>query len=501
MELKVKLIDISTGESPVVLITEKTALAHDLHPGDRVVVAAGGKQVIATVDMTHHLEDDSQAGVFLETARALDVHDGVTVTIAHSEKPDSIRFIKKKMEGEEFTPEEMRAVVEDIVAHRLTHVELTYFVSACSILPLSFTEVVSLTKSMSETGLRLHFDKPLVIDKHCIGGVPGNRTSMITIPIMASLGYTVPKTSSRAITSPAGTADTMEVLAEVNLRPERMKQVVDTVGACLVWGGSVNLAPADDQIIRIERPLSIDVPGLMISSVMAKKLSAGSTHVLIDIPYGPGAKVETLERAEELQKRFQTIGSLLGMKMLVLITDGSQPIGYGVGPVLEAYDVLAVLKNDPTAPQDLREKSLMIAGKLLEFIGHCKKGEGWKVAEAELASGRAYAKFQEIVNAQGRKVVPPLAKYTHDVFAQEAGTVQAIDNLCVAKIARIAGAPVSKGAGLVLYAKMGHVVNSGDKLFTIYADSEEKLSAAVAFAKSGGPYKLGQALKLNPVLS
>jgi thymidine phosphorylase len=345
---------------------------------------------------------------------------------------------------------------------------------------------------MSETGLRLHFDKPLVIDKHCIGGVPNNRTSMITIPIMASLGYTVPKTSSRAITSPAGTADTMEVLTEVNIPVDKMRNVVETVGACLVWGGSVNLAPADDKIIRIERPLSIDVAGLMLSSVMAKKYSVGSTHVVIDIPYGEGAKVPTLEKAEELRKSFQTIGKLLGMKMLVLTTDGSQPIGNGIGPLLECYDVMAILQNEPSAPQDLREKSIMIAGRLLEFIGHCKKGEGAKIAREEIASGRAWRKFNEIIDAQGRKILPPLGKYTHHVFATTDGVVKRIDNIRITKIARIAGAPLSKNAGLLLYCKKDARVKAGDRVYTVYADNEDKLATAVQFIKENGdPYTIG----------
>jgi putative thymidine phosphorylase len=491
MELRVKLLDISTGDAPVVLITRSAALTFDLHTSDRIRITAGNKSVVAVVNTTISSFGlhDSQIGMFLETALALGVTEQRSVMISPVAKPDSIRIVRKKIDGEELSDGEIRSVVQDIVNGDLTQVELTYFVAGCSIYPLSFQEVVSLTHALVDTGSRLSFNKPMVIDKHCIGGVPGNRTSMIVVPIIAALGFTMPKTSSRAITSPAGTADTMEVLAEVDFSIERMEQIVKTIGACLVWGGSVNLAPADDRIIRVERPLSIDVSGLMISSVLAKKASVGSTHVTIDIPYGPGAKVATLEHAQDLRKQFLTIGQLLDMHILVLLTDGSQPIGNGVGPLLEAYDVLAVLHRDESAPQDLREKSLFVAGQILEFIGHCKKGEGYGAAEKVLTDGRALAKFQEIVDAQGRKELPALAKHTYDVFGAS-GVVKSIDNVGITKISRLAGAPISKGAGLLLYAKVGQSVTTKDKICTIYAESEEKLANAVAYLKVANPYKI-----------
>ena len=481
MELSAKIIDVSTGDSPVVLMTRNTAAKHDLHIADRVVLECAGKTVIASVNSTASVIKDDQIGLFTETAFAIGAIEGRSIKITPAPKPECIKFIKKKMEGKELSDEEILTIVKDIVDRKITQIELTYFVAACSMFPLSFREIATLTKSMADTGIKLHFDKKMVIDKHCIGGVPNNRTSMITIPIMASLGYTVPKTSSRAITSPAGTADTMEVLTNVELPADKMTEVVKKVGACLVWGGSVNLAPADDRIIRVERPLSIDAVSLMLASVMAKKYSVGSTHVLIDIPYGPGAKVETLEKAQSLKSQFETIGKLLGMHMLVIVTDGSQPVGNGVGPLLEAYDVFAVLKNDPGAPQDLREKSIMIAGKLLEFIGHCKKGNGERIAEEEIVSGRALTKFNQIIDAQGRKTLPPLGKFKADVTAPRSGMVKAIDNLGVAKIARIAGAPFSQNAGVLLYAKVGHKLEKDDPLLTVYADNEEKLKAAIAY--------------------
>ena len=490
MHLKAKLLDIATESSAVVLMNAKKMRANDLHAGDRVVLALKSKEIVAVINVVQNgfLLHEEQLGLFVETAKALDAKEDDAISISLPKNSDSARLIKKKMRGEYLDEEEMYAIVKDIVIRNLTDVELTYFVAACSMQLLTFKEIVFLTKSMADTGTKIQFNKRLVIDKHCIGGVPGNRTTLITVPIMASLGLTIPKTSSRAITSPAGTADTMEVFANVELSAEKLKHVVEHVGACLVWGGGVNLAPADDRIIRIERPLSIDVTGLMLASVMAKKYSVGSTHVLIDIPYGPGAKVETIERAKKLKRSFLAIGKDLNMKLFVVITDGSQPIGYGIGPLLEAYDVLAVLKNDPSAPQDLREKALILAGDFLEFIGHASKGKGKAMAEEELVSGRAFTKFKEIIDAQGKKEIPPLAKYKHDILAKQSGKVIEIHNTRISKIAHVAGAPASKGAGILLYAKVSTIIAHEDKLCTIYAESEEKLQQAIQYFKTNDPY-------------
>lgn len=494
MKAYAKLIDLSTGDSPAVVMNLDAVRANGLHAGDRILITADAKSVIAALDtMRGRSLEDSQMGLFIETAQALGVHDGATLDVQPAPKPRSIDLIKKKMDNKELSDDEMLCIIKDIVDGRLTQVEVSFFVAAGSINPLSFKEIAALTRATADTGVKLHFDKKIVIDKHCIGGVPNNRTSMITVPIMASLGYTVPKTSSRAITSPAGTADTLEVLTEVNITVERMTEIVNKVGACLTWGGSVKLAPADDRIIRVERPMSIDAQGFMLASIMAKKYAAGSTHVAIDIPYGEGAKVKTLEEARALKSNFETIANMLGMHVLVLTTDGSQTVGNGVGPLLEAYDVMAVLQNDFSAPQDLRAKSIMIAGELLEFIGHCQKGEGRGIAEQQIVSGAAWRKFNEIIDAQGRKQLPPLGRYVHYVTADDAGVVEHIDNFGVTRISRIAGAPANKNAGLLLYAKVGAAVARGEKLFAIFAENEDDLKNAIAFVgQQGNPYRIAR---------
>jgi hypothetical protein len=246
---------------------------------------------------------------------------------------------------------------------------------------------------MIEAGRRLDWQQAVrggpVVDKHCIGGIPGNRTSMLVVPIVTAHGMLCPKTSSRAITSPAGTADTMEVLAEVELPFERLKQIVRSTNGCLAWGGTAGLSPADDILISVERPLGIDSPGQMVASILSKKIAAGSTHLVLDIPVGPTAKVRSMPAAHRLRKLFEFVAGTLNLNLEVMITDGSQPVGNGIGPVLEARDVMRVLHNDPSAPADLREKSLRLAGRVIEFDPDVRGGEGWRIARDVLESGRA----------------------------------------------------------------------------------------------------------------
>ena len=380
--------------------------------------------------------------------------------------------------------------MSDFTHDRLTDVEKTYFVAACFINGLSTEETVDMTRAMVETGKRLKFGK-ITLDKHCIGGVPGNRTTMIVIPIIAAAGFTIPKTSSRAITSPAGTADTMECLAKVEMSEEKIKQVVRKTGACIVHGGSMNLAPADDKIIEIEHPLSIDAEGQLLASVMAKKYSVSTSHVLIDIPMGKKVKVKNWQQAQRLRRLFDLIGRKMGMKVKVIVTDGSQPIGNGIGPLLEATDVLHVLSGSPLAPADLRKKALTLAGLLLEMTGKYKKGQGSTAAKEILDSGKALKKMEQIIMIQGKQKPFKLGNHKYEVKCNHIGRVQEIDNNIIAKIARIAGAPFDKGAGLYLSKKVHEPVKKGEWLYTVYAESKFKLELAKEFLRSNNGYSIG----------
>jgi AMP phosphorylase len=386
------------------------------------------------------------------------------------------------MDGKKLTKKEVKQIVWDVVHNKLSDIELTYFVAAGYFNQLDLEETVWLTKAMAEAGDVLKINRYPIMDKHCVGGVAGNRTTMIVVPILAAAGLTIPKTSSRSITSPAGTADTVEVLTNVSSNIEDMKKIVQDTNGCLIWGGSLNLAPADDKIIRVERPLSIDAKSQLLASVMSKKASVSATHLLIDIPSGKGSKITTSEKADRLKRDFLAISQKLGIKCKVIITDGSQPIGNGIGPALEARDVLYVLRRDSRRPKDLEKKSIKLAGIMLEMGGKSKKGEGVKDATKILESGDAYRKFIDIIIAQGGKKVHPdklkLGKFKFHVRAKKNGKIKHISNRSISKIARLAGAPDDKGAGIYLYKHVGDKVEKGEKIFTIYAHNELELKFA-----------------------
>lgn len=396
--------------------------------------------------------------------------ENIAVRIAHASIPHSIRDVHRKIAGESLSLDNYRGIARDIAANRYSKIEIAAFLVACSELGLERDEVLYLSRAMIETGRRLDWKEPLVVDKHCIGGLPGNRTTMLVVPIVAAHGMLIPKTSSRAITSPAGTADTMEVLAEVELSPDKLHEIVRSQRACLGWGGTAALAPVDDILISVERPLLIDSPGQLVASILSKKVAAGATHLIIDIPIGPTAKIRDRNSGLALRKLFEYVGDQLGLVLEVVFTDGRQPVGRGIGPVLEARDVMQVLKNDPLAPLDLREKALLLAGRILEFDPDVRGGKGYAIARDILDSGRALTKMEAIIDAQGRKSEWfKLGSLRHDVLADRSGELTAIDNLRLAHIARLAGAPMDKGAGVDLHRKLGDHLQAGEVIYSIYA--------------------------------
>jgi thymidine phosphorylase len=271
----------------------------------------------------------------------------------------------------------------------------------------------------------------------------------------------------------------MEVLAQVELSPKRLHAIVRNERGCLAWGGTANLAPVDDILISVERPLSLDSPGQLVASILSKKLAAGATHLLVDIPMGPTAKVRSQSEALRLRKLFEFVGDRVGLHLEVMITDGGEPIGRGIGPVLEARDIMQVLENDPEQPRDLREKALQLASHILEFDPDVRGGHGYVLARDILESGRALAKMRAIIAAQGAaEKVYEVGPLSTEVTADRDGVVVSIDNLRMARIARLAGAPMDKGAGVDLCRKVGDEVRQGDALYAIYADFDSDFDFA-----------------------
>ena len=486
MRLKIKELNYRTEGPLICVLNKKDALNLDIHASDRVVIKGNKKEAIAVADINEgDIIKEGHIGIFYEVGKYLGLEKG-HVEVQLAKKLESLWFIRNKLEGKKLSKEEINEIVKDIVENRLNEGEMTYFVAGCFSHGMNMEETYNLTKAIVENGSKLELRKKIILDKHCSGGVPGNRTTMIIVPIIAAAGFCIPKTSSRAITSAAGTADTMEVLANVSFPIKKIKKIVKKTNCCIIWGGGVDLAAADDRLIKVRRPLSLDPEGLLLASIMAKKNAVGATHVLIDLPIGTGSKFETPGKIKTLKEKFIKLGKMLGMKVLVILTDGRQPIGNGIGPSLEAIDALNILQNK--GPNDLKEKSIYMAGLLLKMAG---VKNGMKKARDILESGLAYEKMKEIIKAQEGNIFRAeqviIGKFHKDVISSKSGIVKEINNKKISKIARIAGAPIDKGAGLYLYVHLKNNVKKGDKLFTVYSNSRKRLDYACKLVEDDGP--------------
>lgn len=453
----------------------------------RVEVSIGSRRILATLNTVESdwLSHD-EFGLSESAWKALAPRSGEWATFAHAPAVQSMRAVRAKIYGHALRDDQFEQIILDVSGGLYTDIELAAFVAACGGDRLTRDEVVALTRAMFRAGNSLSWPDDIVVDKHCVGGLPGNRTTPIVVAIVASHGLLIPKTSSRAITSPAGTADTMEMLAPVNLSLSEMRRVVEHEHGCIVWGGAVELSPADDILIRIERALDIDSEGQLVASVLSKKAAAGSTHVIIDIPVGGTAKVRSMEDGERLSSLLTWTAQRIGLQLRCVITDGSQPVGRGIGPALEARDLLAVFQNAPEAPGDLRARAIRLAGEVLEIAGIASDGTGGKLAEQTLTDGRAWEKFQAICEAQGGMRIPPRAPLRHEVTAQRSGKIIGIDNRLLSKLAKLAGAPGVPAAGVYLHCAVGRLVAKGEPLFELHAETQGELDYALAYFRDVG---------------
>ncbi len=490
---RLRHLPLDTLREHVIFIHEHALRSGDLglHPLDRARVFGVDRETGEPREITGVLNvcsdkllEADEIGVSEEAFRDLGLPEGAAVGATFAVAPASVDLVRAKLRGKRLRREDFDAILTDVAARRYSRVELSMFVLGGAFQKFDLSELTDYTRAMIATGEQLTFDGPIVADKHCIGGVPGNRTTMIVVPILAELGLKIPKTSSRAITSPAGTGDTMGVLADVALSAERLYRVVEEVGGCIAWGGALELAPADDILITVERPMEIDTEAQMVASILAKKKTAGATHVLIDIPVGSSAKVKTLELAEHLTGLFKGVGERIGLKLEIVTTRASGPIGFGIGPRLEALDVLSVLRCEPGASADLREKSLMLAGRLLEMTGVEQESRGYEAARRALDSGAALKRFDRIVDAQGRREMPSEARWRRDVATGQAGRITQIDCWQISRVAKRAGAPSNASAGVRLYKSVGDTVMQGEPIFEIHAESDSQLQAALDYSNS-----------------
>jgi thymidine phosphorylase len=480
--LEVVRAGIDTYQEPVVYMHEDCPVCRSegFEAQARIKVTVGNRWIIATLNVVSGKWLQPHQAALSESAwQRLQPSVGAHAAMSHPEPVSSMNRIRAKIYGERLAHADYLEIMRDCLAGRLADIELAAFLTGCATRESDANEVASLTQAMVDVGARLDWGSGMVLDKHCVGGLPGNRTTPIVVAIIAACGYRIPKTSSRAITSPAGTADAMEMLAPVDLDLRRMRQVVEQEGGCIVWGGSVALSPADDVLIRVERPLDFDSDAQLTASVLSKKIAAGATHVLLDLPVGPTAKIRSSAAARKLGDRLQEVARHFDLRTAIYMSDGKQPIGRGIGPALEARDVLAVLSRAPDAPLDLRERALDIAGALLGLAGAPKDGRS--LARITLDSGRAQRKFEAICRAQGGQRTPPQSPYRTPVLSKETGRIAAIDSRILARLAKLAGAPRAPAAGVELHVRLGDSVDRGQPLMTVHAQTPGELDYALDF--------------------
>ncbi|MBN1785805.1 MAG: AMP phosphorylase [Candidatus Methanofastidiosa archaeon] len=493
MELSVKKFDLEAGKRYTVIINEKDMLEERIHSGDRVTVSGPQDTITAFVNSTKKVIKKGEIGLFQEVSDKTGLKDTEKASVEYSPPPASVHAIRKKMKGEKLDREQIFQIVFDVVEQNLSEAEIAAFLVSQQTVGMGIDEVEYLTRAMADYGEKAEYEKT-TFTKHSVGGVPGDsKVSLINVPIVAAGGIFIPKTSSRAITSPSGTSDTMEVLAEVDFSIEEINNIAKKCNAALVWGGSLNMAPADDLLIRVERPLKLDPLSQMLASIMSKQLANDVDFMLLDIPVGSGAKVETESEARKIASTFRELADRLGIFLRSVITYGGQPVGHAIGPSLEAIEALDTLSNK--GPASVTEKSVALSGVMFEMGGLAASGQGSAMASKLLTSGKALEKFLQIVELQGgnpkvKRSDIPLGDKTFDILAKNNGYITNVSNDMICKIAHLAGAPKDKGAGIYLHRKVGYYAKQGEPLFTIYSESEKKLDDALNHALKNQPISI-----------
>ena len=492
LRLRVKILGIESGGKSIVFLNNQDAGDLGVTASDRIQLFA--KKRITAIVNTSTIKKGC-IGINEEIRQKLNLRSDSFVEVEIAPFPKSLQFIRNKLSGKKLLHQEIREIVKDVVNGNLNENEITSFVTTLHIQGLDLDEASSLSSAMVETGKTLNLNQKMIVDKHSIGGVPGDNTTLLVVPIVAAAGLVIPKTSSRAITSAAGTADRAEVFMPVTLSNSQIKKIVQKSNGCIVWGGALELAPADDLFLNVEYPLHIDP--LLLPSIMSKKKAVGATHLIVDIPTGRGAKMKTIGQADLLAKDLNELGRRLNIHTNCILTFGEQPIGYTVGPALEAREALEVIMNVKSVP-DLFEKACNIAGSIFEMIG---KRNGYGIAADIIRSGKAERKLREIIRLQGgeSKIKPDdihIGKYSLKVKAKKSGQMLWMDNTSLVDIARAAGAPQDKGAGILFTKKTGDAVLKNDILFTIYAEKSRKLLRAENVLKESQPIGIGKAMEM-----
>ncbi|MFP3872682.1 MAG: AMP phosphorylase [Candidatus Natronoplasma sp.] len=501
MKLKAKKIDLESGKH-VVILHRKDAERLGIRSQSRVTVDNKGNMTTAVVETSETLIDEGEIGLVEKVIDDIQAVDDDALVVNPTGRPDSVEHIKEKLEGKELSTHAINEIIQDIVEARLSDIELSAYVSGVYSQGMNNRETKDLINAMIKTGDTIEWDEHPVFDHHSIGGVPGNKITLLIVPIVAAAGMMIPKTSSRAISSAGGTADIFETLTDVTLSVEQIKEITQDVGGVIAWGGAVNLAPSDDMIIRAEYPLRIDPYPQVLASVLSKKKATGAEYLVMDIPVGANTKVESRELGRKYATDFVSLSEEIGIETKCALSYGGQPVGRAVGPAIEAKEALMALEGKEV-PSSLIEKSTTLAGMVLEQGG---VRDGKEEAKRLLKNGDALDKMKQIIDRQGgdpevSSEDVQVGEHSRDVCSMEEGYVDSINNGEIINIVRAAGGPHCKGAGLMLEKKKGDKVEKGEVLYTVYSELENDLEKAVKMANHLKPLKVeGMILEEHPGL-
>ncbi|MEF2738419.1 MAG: pyrimidine-nucleoside phosphorylase [Clostridia bacterium] len=405
-----------------------------------------------------------------------------------------VDIITKKRDGGELTPEEIRFFIDNYVKDRIPDYQASALLMAIYFRGLSRAETFALTEAMEFSGdVEDLSDLPGVkVDKHSTGGV-GDKTTLVVAPVAAAAGVTVAKMSGRGLGFTGGTADKLEAIPgfRTRLEPAEFHRQLEELGlAVITQTGSIT--PADKKIYALRDVTgTVESPGLIASSIMSKKLAAGSDGIVLDVKCGSGALLKDLAEAENMADLMIDIGRKAGRKMVAVISDMSQPLGRTVGNALEVEEAVQVLKGG--GPEDLRQLCLELAGEMIRIGGRAESfEEGKETARQVLSDGRALEKFRQMVRRQGgddRIIEEPermgSSRYSRDVLAGRTGFIAETDTREIGRASQHLGAgrlrkedEIDFTAGIRMHVRIGDSVQEGDVLATLYGADSRRLEEA-----------------------
>jgi pyrimidine-nucleoside phosphorylase len=406
----------------------------------------------------------------------------------------AVDLIRKKRDAEELSREEIESLIEGVTHDKIPDYQIAAWLMAVVWRGMTRAELAAFTEAMLHSGVVLDLsDLPASkVDKHSTGGV-GDKTSLVIAPVVAAAGLYVPMISGRGLGHTGGTLDKLESIPgfNVNLRLDEFRRVLEQCHCALI-GQTPEIAPADKKLYALRDVTgTVESPFLICASIMSKKLAEGTDALVLDVKTGDGAFMKKEQDAVYLAELMVETGTRMGRKMVALITDMDQPLGRTVGNALEVGECLEVLGGG--GPEDLRELSIELCAWMFQLAGRAGGlGEGRKLAEQMIATGRARDTFREIIRRQGgdAEVVDhperlPRAKNTMQIASPRGGFVSAIrcENIGTASMLLGGGREkkedsVDPGVGLVLEKKVGDSVKTGDALCTVHYNSETRLEAA-----------------------